>query len=82
MSLKARNPALKVGQYTNGVNDAVADPARTADDDLIVKLDAMNWWLRDPPQGPRHRRSHARKGHCAPGEGERSPETGHGVAPP
>ena len=53
MSLKARNPALKVGQYTNGVNDAIADPARTADDDLIVKLDAMYWWLRDALTGER-----------------------------
>jgi len=53
MSLRARNPALKVGQYTNGVNDAIADPAKTTNDDMIVKLDAMNWWLRDAVTGER-----------------------------
>jgi hypothetical protein len=43
--IKARNPALKVGQYTI-LNEAQDDPARTASDDKIVKLDQMNWWLR------------------------------------
>ncbi len=43
--IKARNPRLKVAQYTI-LSDASYDAARSADDDKIAKLDQMNWWLR------------------------------------
>lgn len=46
VALKQLNPSLKVGQYTI-LNESADDPAKTANDDLIVKLDAMDWWLRD-----------------------------------
>src|SRR5204862_7005964 len=49
-AMKTLNPRLKVGQYTN-LNDAVDDPGKTWDDDLIAKLDSMNWWLRDAVTG-------------------------------
>lgn len=45
-AMKARNPALKVAQYTI-LNETQSDPARTTNDDKIVKLDQMNWWLRN-----------------------------------
>jgi hypothetical protein len=48
--LKALNPALKVGQYTI-LNEQVDDPAKTSNDDVIVKLDQQNWWLRDALTG-------------------------------
>jgi hypothetical protein len=43
--MKARNPALKVAQYTI-LNEATDDTAKSADDDKIAKLNEMNWWLR------------------------------------
>jgi hypothetical protein len=46
LAMKAHNPALKVGQYTI-LNESTDDPAKTANDDIIVKLDEMDWWLRD-----------------------------------
>jgi hypothetical protein len=49
-SIKALNPAIKIGQYTIQ-NEAVADATKTSNDDLIAKLDAMNWWLRDALTG-------------------------------
>jgi hypothetical protein len=48
--IKALHPGMKVGQYTI-LNESKDDPARTSDDDKIVKLDQMNWWLRDAVTG-------------------------------
>jgi hypothetical protein len=45
-SMKAINPALKVGQYTI-LNEASEQTTNSANADLALKLDAMNWWLRD-----------------------------------
>jgi hypothetical protein len=49
-ALKALNPKLKVGQYTI-LNESSADPANTANADVLAKLDATNWWLRDAISG-------------------------------
>ena len=44
--LKARNPALKVGQYTI-MNEAKPDTSsNSASADKAIKLNAMNWWLK------------------------------------
>lgn len=45
-ALKARNPRILVGQYTV-LNEAYADPGNAATRDLLAKLDAERWWLRD-----------------------------------
>ena len=50
VSLKALNPLLKVGQYST-LGEAVADPAKTFNDDIIVKLDQTAWWLVDAVTG-------------------------------
>jgi hypothetical protein len=50
VGLKALNPLLKVGQYSV-LGESVADPARTFNDDVIVKLNETNWWLRDAVTG-------------------------------
>jgi hypothetical protein len=44
-AIKARNPAVKVGQYTI-MNEAVSDPSKTANDDQIAKINQMGWWLK------------------------------------
>jgi hypothetical protein len=49
-SMKAINPALKVGQYTI-LNESNDDPANTANKDVLAKLDSTNWWLRDAYSG-------------------------------
>jgi hypothetical protein len=46
VALKKLNPALKVGQYTM-LNESADDPAKTANDDVIVKLNDTDWWLRN-----------------------------------
>ena len=51
-ALKARNPALKVGQYSN-LNEAVDPSIRTADYDISLKVEAEDWWLRDADTGAR-----------------------------
>jgi hypothetical protein len=53
-AIKSHNPALKVAQYTLQ-NDSPDDPSRTFNDDIIVKLDQMNWWLRDAVTGAKLR---------------------------
>jgi hypothetical protein len=53
-AMKALNPRLKVGQYTL-LGEAKDNPATTFNDDLIVKLDQMNWWLRDAVTGEKLR---------------------------
>jgi hypothetical protein len=53
-SLKALNPALRVGQYTS-LNDAPGSSPKTADQDLGLKLDETDWWLRDALTGARLR---------------------------
>lgn len=45
-ALKSRNPRLRVGQYTV-LNEAYDDPRDAATRDLLDKLDAEGWWLRD-----------------------------------
>ena len=54
LAMKALNPSLKVGQYTI-LNEQVDNPALTANDDIIAKLDATNWWLRDAQTGAKLR---------------------------
>jgi hypothetical protein len=50
LAMKAINPRMMVGQYTM-LNESIDDPAKTANDDVIVKLDEMDWWLRDAVTG-------------------------------
>ena len=46
--LKARNPRIKVGQYTV-LNEAPDDRVKSAAErDKIDKIDQENWWLRNP----------------------------------
>jgi hypothetical protein len=45
-ALKARNPRLRVGQYTV-LNEANDDPRDAATRDLREKLHKEGWWLRD-----------------------------------
>ena len=54
LAMKALNPALKVGQYTI-LNEQVDNPALTANHDVIAKLDATDWWLRDGQTGAKVR---------------------------
>ena len=49
-ALKLRNPALKVGQYTN-LNEAADSSVKTANYDLSLELDQTDWWLRDAVSG-------------------------------
>ena len=44
--IKARNPAILIGQYTV-LNEAYDDPKDAASADLRQKLYANNWWLHD-----------------------------------
>jgi hypothetical protein len=50
VAMKALNPRLKVGQYSI-LGEAKDNPATTFNDDLIVKLNQMDWWLRDAVTG-------------------------------
>lgn len=45
-AIKARNPAILVGQYTV-LNEAYDDPNDAATADLREKLTASGWWLRN-----------------------------------
>jgi hypothetical protein len=45
-ALKAKNPRLKIGQYTV-LNEANDDPRDVATRDLREKLHAAGWWLRN-----------------------------------
>lgn len=50
VAMKTLNPSLKVGQYTI-LNENTDDPSKTANDDIIAKLNTTNWWLRDAVTG-------------------------------
>ena len=50
LAMKALNPRLKVGQYTI-LGEASDNPVASDDDDVIFKLDHMNWWVRDAVTG-------------------------------
>ena len=49
-AMKSRNPAMKVGQYPI-LNEASDQTTTSANADIALKLDAMNWWLRDAVTG-------------------------------